>query len=113
MANQIDHDKLKDDLAILYKNTKSQDQFKLACAKSAALSQSKRDSSSFWPVVTLSSFIIALLMAPSLVYKSNDQIIVGQMSLSSNDAINEVNDDPIFYYWLDLYDNELIAVNDH
>ncbi|HAZ79830.1 MAG TPA: hypothetical protein DCX08_07840 [Porticoccaceae bacterium] len=113
MTKQIDQKKLKDDLAFLYKNTKSQDQFRLAGAKSTALSQSKTEISFFWPVTTLSSLLLALLIAPPLLDKSNNQIVVSQVRQSSIDIINEEVDQPIFYYWLDVYDNELIAANEN
>ena len=111
--NNINHDKLQQDIFQLVENTRDEDVLRLAKARKKALEQTQVDPSRFWRMGTAASVALFVAIGLSVIdvtetTNSNITNQVAEISAVAEDYDHELSGD--FYYWLDIYDQELIAV---
>lgn len=117
MSNKIDQEIYQDDLEYIEQNTHSRDFFRLAQARRVAMSQTnRRPNISNWLAATACCCGLTFLVMAPLNDQSTpavEPIVAGVQLIESSDgeAISEF-DSMGFYYWLDIYDAELVANND-
>lgn len=117
MSNKVDHHIYQDDLEYIEQNTHSRDLFRLAQARRVAISQTnKRPNIIQWLAASACSIALAFLVIASI----NDQSLPAvDLMMAGAQPIESINVEDIsefdsmgFYYWLDIYDADLVANND-
>ena len=105
-----------DDLRNIEENTQATDIFRLARSRKAALEQKSPSYSNIkWLTVGAFSAVFAFsLISPfgsdSLAPESNiDRVVL--VKSSSDETAEEIYEED-FYYWLDIYETELLVSND-
>ena len=111
--NNMNQDKLHQDVSQLVENTRDEDVLRLAKARKKALEQTQVDPSRFWRMGTAASVALFVAIGLSVIdvtetTNSNITNQVAEISAVAEDYDHELSGD--FYYWLDIYDQELIAV---
>ena len=111
--NNMNQDKLQQDVSHLVENTRDEDVLRLAKARKKALEQTQVDPSRFWRMGTAASVALFVAIGLSVIdvtetTNSNITNQVAEISAVAEDYDHELSGD--FYYWLDIYDQELIAV---
>jgi hypothetical protein len=117
MINKIGQATYQDDLEHIEQNTHSRDLFRLAQARRTAISQTNRQPNTInWLLATACGCLFAFLVMVPLFEDSPlsvEAIVSGEQPIKSmiGEDISEV-DSMGFYYWLEIYDVELVANND-
>jgi len=111
--NNMNQDKLQQDVSHLVENTRDVDVLRLAKARKKALEQAQVDPSRFWRMGTAASVALFVAIGLSVIdvtetTNSHISYQVAEMTVFPEDSDDELYED--FYYWLDIYDQELIAV---
>ena len=111
--NNMNQDKLHQDVSQLVENTRDEDVLRLAKARKKALEQTQVDPLRFWRMGTAASvalFVAIGLSVTDVTETTNSNISnqVAEINVVPRDSSDELYED--FYYWLDIYDQELIAI---
>lgn len=107
--NNMNEDKVQKDFTHLVQKTKNEDALKLSKARNKALNQPQFDWSYSW-LKGMAACAVLFVAVITL----NDQLLEPidgdfETVLAPMEQNDELYDD--FYYWLDIYDNELAIVD--
>ena len=111
--NNINEEKVRQDVSHLVASTSGEDVVRLSNARNKALEQAqiKRSPPRFLGAVASVVLVVAFVVTKVELTQTTDLLINSQVTdvnLVTDDYDDEDYDD--FYYWLDIYDQELIAV---
>ncbi len=114
MSN-MNEEKLQKDITYLAQKTRSEDAFRLANARNKALRQPRVNWSRSWLIGAAASVaLLAVVTIPNVnltdPINSNATNEKTETFLAPEAQDNEYYDD--FHYWLDIYDNELVAMTE-
>ena len=107
--NNMNEDKVQKDFTHLVQKTKNEDALKLSKARNKALNQPQFDWSYSWLKGMAASavlFVAVIILNDQLLEPIDGDV---ETVLAPMEQNNELYDD--FYYWLDIYDNELAIVD--
>ena len=112
--NNINEEKVRQDVSHLVASTRGEDAIRLSNARNKALEQAQIKRSPPWFLGAAASvaLVVAVMVTKVEPTQTTDSIITSQVAdvnLVTDDYDDEYYDD--FYYWLDIYDQELIAVS--
>ena len=112
--NNVNEEKLQKDITYLAQKTRSEDAFRLANARNKALEKPRLNWSQSWLIGAAASVaLLAVVTIPNV--NLTDPINSNATNEKTETFLApEAQDDKYygdFYYWLDIYDNELVAMN--
>ena len=110
--NNMNEDKVQKDFTHLVQKTKNEDALKLSKARNKALNQPQFDWSYSWlKRIAASAFLFVAVITLNNQLLEPIEAIDGDVEivLADMEQNYELYDD--FYYWLDIYDNELAIVD--
>ena len=114
MNDKTDQEIYKDDLDTMVRGTQSTDSFRLASARQNALRQTDRRPSSMpWLVAAAGCCLLAFVFIDPTTDSTLENSTTSEIPLATVILEEpEVFDNIDFYYWLDVYDTEVIASSD-
>ncbi len=113
MNDKTDQQLYKDDLDTMVRGTQSSDRLRLESSRQNALRQTDRRPSSMpWLVAATCCLLAFVFIEPTtesaLEDSMNSESPFASVILEEPDVFDNVD----FYYWLDVYDTEVIASSD-